>query len=77
MADDSRKMAQGIAKPATPEDIEKEATGFTNPNLHRRVVDPEDRTSDKEYELSVYGVNTILTVFESFHDEDSTTCEIP
>ena len=30
-------LAQGPAKPATPEDIEKDEEGITKPNLHRRI----------------------------------------
>ena len=38
MADiDNIKMAQGEAKLASEEDLQKDATGITNPNLHRRI----------------------------------------
>lgn len=38
MADiDNVKMAQGPAKPATAEDLQRDAVGITNPNLHRRI----------------------------------------
>ena len=38
MADmDNIKMAQGQAKPATEEDLIKDAMGITHPNLHRRI----------------------------------------
>lgn len=38
MADiDNIKMAQGQAKLATEEDLQRDATGITNPNLHRRI----------------------------------------
>ena len=30
-------LAQGYAKPATPEDIAKDEAGLTYPNLHRRI----------------------------------------
>ena len=32
-------LAQGYAKPATPEDIAKDEDGITYPNLHRRIND--------------------------------------
>lgn len=34
---DDYRLAQGPAKPATPEDITKDEQGITNPNLHRRI----------------------------------------
>lgn len=38
MADiDNIKLAQGQAKLATEEDLQRDATGITNPNLHRRI----------------------------------------
>jgi len=38
MADiDDIKLAQGQAKLATEEDLQKDAAGITNPNLHRRI----------------------------------------
>ena len=38
MADiDNIKMAQGQAKLATEEDLQRDAVGITNPNLHRRI----------------------------------------
>ena len=32
-------VSNGYAKPATPEDIAKDESGVTYPNLHRRIVD--------------------------------------
>ena len=41
MPDDTRiediPLAQGYAKPATAEDLEKDEAGLTYPNLHRRI----------------------------------------
>lgn len=31
------QLAQGPAKPATAEDIARDQSGITNPNLHRRI----------------------------------------
>lgn len=40
MADiDYPKLAQGEAKLATEQDIQKDLMGITNPNLHRRIDD--------------------------------------
>ena len=36
------RTAQGEAKKASPSDMKIESTGYTNPNLHRRIEsDPE------------------------------------
>ena len=34
---DNYLLAQGQAKPATEEDLQRDAAGITNPNLHRRI----------------------------------------
>ena len=39
MSENYPKLAQGQAVPATPEDLERDAVGITNPNLHRRIDD--------------------------------------
>ena len=43
-------FAQGQAKLATPEDLEKDAIGVTKPNLHRRI-DPDRVISLGDYYL--------------------------
>ena len=83
---DDYKMAQGPAKPATPEEIAKETDpiyeGKTKPNLHRRIdnestpLSPEEVKPDT-YELSVGGVSSYRTTTHTIHDEESTTTEIP
>lgn len=79
---DDFKTAQGIAKPVTPEEKAKDELGYTHPNLHTRI-DPQQPTDPKEvrpkeYMLGVYdGINLYRTVQTSYHDEESTTCEIP
>lgn len=80
---DDYKMAQGSAKPATPEEIAKETNpGYTKPNLHRRIdnestpLSPEEVKPDT-YELSVGGISSYRTTTHTIHDEDSETSEIP
>ena len=38
-------VSQGEATPATPEDLEKDASGVTFPNLHRRYETPGAKVS--------------------------------
>jgi hypothetical protein len=62
-------MAQGIAKPATQQEIDKEAT-YTDPNLHRRIV--QDSNDSTEYTLLVHGRNSyriVKTPVEDIPDE--------
>ena len=83
MADiDKFKLAQGPAKLATPDDIEKDKIGITNPNLHRRIdedltpLEPEQVEKDTHF-LLVAGTNSYRHTTHYYHDEDSTTSEIP
>lgn len=77
------RTAQGVATtPLTPEEQEKDDIGFTNPNLHRRV-DPQTPSDPKEvaprkYTIGVYDkLHSYRTTEITYHDEESTTCEIP
>lgn len=77
------KTAEGIAvTPLTPEEQAKDDLGFTHPNLHRRI-DPQPPTDPREvrersYTIGVYDkLNSYRTTEISYHDEESTTCEIP
>lgn len=83
MADiDEFKLAQGPAKLATEEDIEKDEEGITKPNFHRRidedltVLQPDEVAKDT-YSLQVSGLNSYRNTEHYYHDEDSTTSEIP
>lgn len=73
-------MAQGIAKPATQQEIDKEAT-YTDPNLHRRIErEPElepQQTEPSKYKVGVFGVNSYRIIKSYYHDEESTESEIP
>ena len=46
-----RPMAQGYATLATAEDREKDAVGYTNPNLHRRI---DNSIAPTDYETTYY-----------------------
>ena len=80
--DDYLTPTGAAAKPLTPEEQEKDDIGFTAPNLHRRVdpqppVDPRE-TRPREYTLGIYDkIHSYRTTDISYHDEESTTCEIP
>lgn len=59
-----------------------EDLGFTHPNLHRRYkqIQPSDsrETAPRDYSLGVYdGIHSYRTTEIHYHDEESTTCEIP
>lgn len=75
-------MAQGPATtPLTVDEQAKDDIGYTNPNLHRRV-DPQqptdpDKVKPDSYQLGIYGTNSYRTTTTYYHDEESTTCEIP
>lgn len=83
MAIDDLKYAQGPAKLATQAEIDKDLeTGITAPNLHRRI--DEDLTVLKPgqvekdtHSLLVAGTNSYRHTTHYYHDDDSTTSEIP
>lgn len=77
------KVGQGPAKPANEEDLQKEKeTGFTHPNLHRRV-DPQvpeegsEELKPREYALGIYNVNSYRTTTIHCQDDESDKVEIP
>ena len=76
------KMASGVAKELSEDDKIRDDVGFTNPNLHRRVdpqtpSDPRE-TAPRSYTIGVYdGIHSFRTTEVFYHDEESTTCEIP
>ena len=80
---DIPETARGAMKPCSEEDIQRDQLGFTNPNLHRRVDNEIAPTDPKEvrprtYEIGVWdGVNSYRTEEVYYHDEESTTSEIP
>lgn len=83
MAMEFPQTAHGVAVPADDEALEKDQIGFTNPNLHRRI-DPQIPTATsgevapREYIIGVYdGLNSYRTETIHYHDEESTTSEIP
>lgn len=40
------QIGQGPAKEANADEIQYDETGFTNPNLHRRIYTPSDGTEN-------------------------------
>lgn len=76
------KVSQGAAKLVSEDDIIRDDAGFTHPNLHRRV-DPQIPSEDsqehkpREYKLGISNVNSYRTTEIHYHDEESTTSEIP
>jgi len=76
------KTADGEAVICSEEDIQRDDVGFTNPNLHRRVdeLEPTDpaEVKPRTYQLGVWDrLNSYRTECVYYHDEESTTCEIP
>ena len=69
-------------QPATTEDIEKDEEGITTPNLHRRhdddlsVIQPQQVAKDK-HSIFVGGTSSYRGIEHFYHDEESTTSEIP
>ena len=79
---DYPRMGQGPATKATADDLARDALGFTNPNLHRRIEPKSVNQSQyefqpRQYQLMIQGVNSYKTTTMSVHDENSTTSEIP
>lgn len=80
------RAGQGPARLADESDLERDALGFTHPNLHRRV-DPQDPdTADSEYnqekyprgyQLMIQNVHSYRTTTINAHDEESIDSEIP
>lgn len=68
-------MGQGPAKIADSNDLIRDAEGYTNPNLHRRINTSNE--DDISVHVGIYGVNSYRTVEYEVHDEESTTSEIP
>ena len=50
-------LAQGFAEKATQEEIAKEET-YTNPNLHRRIDNPQNPDEKPRYSVGVFGLNS-------------------
>jgi len=76
------KTGSGPAVPATDADLARDAIGYTNPNLHRRI-DPQEplpeseELAPREYVLAIQTVNSYRTMRINYHDENSQTTEIP
>jgi len=76
------KYAQGPAKLATEEEIAKDESGITDPNLHRRIdedltVLQPDQVEKDTHSLLVAGTNSYRHTTHYYHDDASTTSEIP
>ena len=75
------KVEQGPAKLATDEEIQRDAVGFTHPNLHRRI-DPQilpesNEYHPREYQLAINSLNSYRTTTIHNHDEETELDEIP
>lgn len=76
------KVGRGLAKLATNEDMEKDAHGITNPNLHRRVdaKDPPENSDEvlpRDYQFSISGYNSYRKTSNHIQDENSDIVETP
>ena len=87
MSIDELKYGQGPAKlvPDDPTDPEYEkdmVDGITDPNLHRRidedltVLQPEQVEKDT-HSILIGGTNSFRSTEHYYHDEESTTSEVP
>ena len=66
-------LAQGGLYPINELEARRDSfSGFTNPNLHRRVNDAVTDTK-----ICVCGTNSYRIEESTTHDEESTTSEIP
>lgn len=68
--------------PADESEIVVTYNGKTKPNLHRRIDNESTPLDEGEikpdtYELTVQGVSSYRTTKSEYHDEESTTSEIP
>lgn len=71
------QIGQGPAKEANADEIQHDETGFTNPNLHRRIYTSPDGVENRKYKIGIYGFNSYRTTEIIVHDEESTVSEIP
>ena len=76
MADMPEQLGYGMwtTVPAGSEEAQKDAAGYTNPNLHRRLTSD---TGDTEYAVGIFGLNSYRYVYTPTHDEESDESEIP
>lgn len=72
------KYGQGFATEieSGSEEESKDISGFTNPNLHRRIVTP-DMSNGVSYQVGLFGLNSYRISTYTVHDEDSDDSEIP
>lgn len=73
---------QGLGRLANDEDKKRDAQGYTNPNLHRRVdvhaPSPESKEiKPRTYKFIRQGVYQLQLMESHYHDEDSNESEIP
>lgn len=80
------RMGQGPAILADEDDLERDALGFTNPNLHQRVEPHEPAIADdprnqeiapRSYQLGIEGVRAYQTTQLYVHNEESIDDETP
>ena len=76
------KDRQGSAKPVTSYDMQQDAHGLTNPNLHRRVdakmpSQDSEEMEPRDYKFTISSKHSYRTTTIHTHDEDSTESEVP
>lgn len=82
MTEHSYNVFQGAGKLASEEDKIRDANGYTNPNLHRRVDAKQPEPESKEVKPRTYmfnrqGLNQLQVTKKYFNDEDGQESEIP
>lgn len=70
------ELGQGNWKPIEHNSKEalQDKNGFTNPNLHRRKL---KNAENRNYIISIHGVDSYRLTEYVTHDEESRTSEIP
>ena len=81
MSKDFIPLTQGPAVLADEEALNKDRTGYTHPNLHRRIRTDRSKGEGeylpREYNLSVRGVNSYRGTEMFMHNEEATDTEVP
>lgn len=81
-------MGQGPARLANQEELARDELGFTNPNLHRRIMNPgqqppvaenplNQEVAPRNYKLGIQNVHSYRTTQINVHNENSIDSEIP
>lgn len=80
------RYGQGPGRLANETELARDALGFTNPNLHRRVdpqqppiaEDPKNQELlPRDYTFNIQNLRSYRTTHTNTHDEESIDSEVP